>query len=308
MRNTFVRELIDIAKKDRDLIVLSGDLGFSVFESYIDQMPDQFINAGIAEQSMTGIAAGLAMEGKKPVIYSIIPFVTMRNFEQIRNDICYQNVNVKIVGVGAGFSYGPYGHTHHSLEDIGILRTLPNMTIFAPGDPLEVSLVTREAFASVGPAYIRLGKSGESVIHKNPPEFATGKGIVISKGKDLALFVCSTMLETASIVREKLEQEGISVSFISMPSIKPLDVQLIMDMSKECNAIVSIEEHSVIGGLGSAIAEVLAEHGGGIPFKRIAVPDRFTKTIGSQEFMRNENGLSIPQILQTIKSVLNRNE
>ena len=160
MRNTFAKVLLEEAKKNKKLIFLTGDLGFSVFEDFQKECPDQYINAGVAEQNMTGVAAGLAMEGMLPVIYSIVPFVTMRNFEQIRNDICYQNLNVKIVAVGAGFSYGPYGHTHHGLEDIGIMRTLPGLTILCPGDPVEAKLATRAMLKFTGPTYLRLGKGG----------------------------------------------------------------------------------------------------------------------------------------------------
>lgn len=301
MRIAFCETLLNFAKKDKRIILLTADLGFSVFEEFIRELPEQFINVGVAEQNMTGIAAGLAMEGKTPLIYSIIPFVTMRNFEQIRNDICYQNLNVKIVGIGAGFSYGPYGHTHHGLEDIGVLRSLPNMVILAPGDPLEAKLATKEALKYKGPVYLRLGKKGEPVIHQKHPRFKIGKGIIIEKGTDITIIACSTMLETAFKTGQMLKNKGLSVNLVSMPSIKPLDENLILECAKITKAIFTIEEHFLIGGLGSAVAEVLAESNTSIIFKRIAVPDRFTKVIGLQEYMRKANGLSCDQIVETIR-------
>jgi len=300
MRITFVKTLTEFAKKNPQVILLTGDLGFSVFEDFIQTCPNQFINAGIAEQNMAGMAAGLASEGKIPVIYSIIPFVTMRNFEQIRNDVCYQNLNVKIVGVGAGFSYGPYGHTHHALEDIGILRTLANMTIFCPGDPVEVQATTKAMLQLKGPAYLRLGKAGEPVIHPTGIHFQIGKGIIIEKGNDLTIIATSTMVYRALEVAKQLQSKNITVRLVSMPTIKPFDEELIRQCVKETKKIFTLEEHSIIGGLGSAVSEVIAEYGKPVVFKRIGVPDRFTKVIGKQDYMRAANGLEVHQIVKNI--------
>lgn len=304
-----------MAKKDRRIMLLTGDLGFSVFEPFIEALPKQYINCGVAEQNMTGVAAGLAMEGYIPIIYSIVPFVTARNLEQIRNDICYQHLNVKVVGVGAGFSYGPYGHTHHGVEDIGILRTLPGLTIFAPGDPLEAVWATRTMMSHKGPVYLRLGKTGEPVVYTKKPAFRLGKGVVVQEGKDVTIITASTMLTRAmevaqripGILGRKLEDSGNqkrSVRVVSMPTIKPIDKNIIYDSMKKTKAIVTLEEHSVIGGLGSAVAEIIAESGKSIPFMRIGVPDRFTKDIGLQEYMRKANGLSVEQIVKTIHKLL----
>lgn len=304
MRIAFVNTLFSFAKKDKRIMLLTGDLGFSVFEKYIEEFPKQFLNMGVAEQNMTGVAAGMSMEGKIPIVYSIVPFVTMRNFEQIRNDICYQNLNVKIVGVGAGFSYGPYGHTHHGLEDIGILRTLPNMVILCPGDPYEVIAVTKAALAYKGPVYLRLGKAREPILHKNIPSLTIGKGIVLKEGKDITIIATSTMLYRAWEVAQKLKEKKISVRLISMVSIKPLDTGLIFDSVDKTKAIFTIEEHSIIGGLGSAVAEFLAKVEKKVLFSSIGVPDRFTKEMGLQEYMRRANGLSTEQIYNTIVNAL----
>ncbi len=296
MRTTFAKTLLELAKKDSRIMLLTGDLGFSVFEEFQKELPGQYLNMGVAEQNMAGVAAGLAMEGFEPIMYSIVPFATMRNFEQIRNDICYQNLNVKIVGVGAGFSYGAYGHTHHGLEDIGILRTLPNMVILAPGDPVEAELSVIAMIKHKGPVYLRLGKAGEPMLHKKKPDFKIGKGIVMRDGKDVTIIASSTMLEAALKIPH--------ARIISMPTIKPIDEKIILDSAKKTKVIVTLEEHSVIGGLGSAVAEVLAESGLSVKFKRIGVPDRFTKVIGLQDYMRKANGLDRESIIKVILTTI----
>lgn len=303
MRIAFVKTLLNLAKKDKRIILITGDLGFSVFEDYIKKFPKQYLNAGVAEQNMTGMAAGMAMEEKIPLLYSIVPFVTMRNFEQIRNDICYQNLNVKIVGVGSGFSYGIYGHTHYGLEDIGILRTIPNITILSPGDPVETELATRAAFTINGPVYIRLGKAGEPTVHKIKPVFTIGKGIIIKKGRDIALLSTGTMVPVAVEVAELLKNKY-SVCVVSMHTIKPLDETLVKELAGKTRGIFTLEEHSVIGGLGSAVAEFLAENKWGKIFKRFGSPDEFCKVTGSQKFMRKSRGISSEQIASSITEIL----
>lgn len=307
MRQTFVNTIENMAIRNKDVMLLTADLGFSIYENFVKNTPDQFLNVGIAEQNMTGIAAGMAMEGKIPFMYSIIPFVTMRNFEQIRNDLCYQNLNVKIVGVGAGFTYGPYGHTHHGLEDIGILRTLANLTIFCPGDAKETKFATEEAFKIKGPVYIRLGRTGEPLIHEGEPKLKVGKGAVVMDGTDITIFATSTMVYRALEAAKLLMKKGKSVRVVSMHTIKPFDTEIIVDCAKNTKAIFSLEEHSIIGGLGSTVAEVLAESNVKIIFKRIGVPDRFTEVIGNQEYMRKANHLAPEQITLIILQHL-RNE
>lgn len=306
MRIAFVNELYKQAKREKNIILISGDLGFSVFEKYIEDIPNQFLNAGVAEQNMTGVAAGMALEGKIPFIYSIVPFVTMRNFEQVKNDICYQNVNVKIVGVGAGFSYAIYGHTHYSLEDIAILRVLPNMTILCPGDPIEAQWAVKAALQIKGPVYIRLGKTGEPIVHKEKTNFKIGKGVILKEGKDITIFATSTMLFRALEVADELKKKGIKSRVISMHTIKPLDKALIIDSAKKTKALFSLEEHFIMGGLGSAVAEVLAESEYKTIFKRIGVVDVFSKKTGSQEFMRQQNGLSKEKIIAAILEKINQ--
>lgn len=303
MRIAFVNTLLNNAKSNKQIFLITADLGFSVFEEYIAKLPQQFLNAGIAEQNMTGLAAGMAMEGKIPFIYSIVPFSTMRNFEQIRNDICYQNLNVKIVGVGAGFSYGPYGHTHHGLEDVGILRTIPNITIFTPGDPFEAEWAVTKALEIDGPVYIRLGRVGEPRIHKKSLNLKVGKMVEISNyGSKFILFASGTMLQSGMEVVDKLNHEGINGQLVSVPTIKPFDRKFVIDNVSQFKATFALEEHSVNNALGSALAEVLAEEGIGTRLKRIGVPDRFTKVMGNQEYMRAANQLSVAQIMSQVRS------
>lgn len=303
MRTTFVHTLFQLAKKDRRIMLVSGDLGYSVFEEFMEELPEQYINVGIIEQTMMGFAAGLAMEGKIPFVYSILPFSTMRPFEQIRNDICYQHLNVKIVGVGAGFSYGPYGHTHHGLEDIGIMRTLADLTIFAPGDPTETEFVTEQAAHLHGSVYLRLGKAGEPVLYRSTPTLSVGKGSILMHGNDICIVATSTMVERAVQVAEQLKKTGINAGVISMHTIKPFDDSLIIQQAKQVRVLCTLEEHSVIGGLGSVVAEVLAEHRLAIPFHRFGSPDHFLHVIGRQEFMRTNAGLSMEHIVKELQTM-----
>src|SRR6266404_6573956 len=232
MRAAFTKTLFNTAKHNKNIMLLTGDLGYSIFEPFIQTIPKQYLNTGISEQNMTGMAAGLAAEGKIPIIYSIIPFITMRNFEQIRNDICYQNLNVKIVGVGSGFSYGPYGHSHHGLEDIGILRTLANLIILSPSDPEEAEEATKWALQYNGPVYIRLGKAGEPVLHNKPFHFTLEKGSILKRGNDVSIFSTGAITSSAIDAAKELDKKGISTGVISMPSIKPIDEKLIIQQAK----------------------------------------------------------------------------
>lgn len=300
MRIAFVQSLFEIAKKDNRVILITADLGYSVFEQFMKELPKQFLNIGISEQNMAGVAAGMAMEGKIPVIYSIVPFSTMRNFEQIRNDICYQNLNVKIVGVGAGFSYGPYGHTHHGLEDIGILRTLANLTIMAPGDPVETNACTEEALRMEGPVYIRLGRAGEPNVHTDKIKKIKSLLDVVSYGNDYLLLATSTMVAGGKEIVELLHKKGLSGAMISVPIIKPFSVKEFMKKARIFPAVFTLEEHAIIGGLGSTVAEVIAESDLSVEFRRFGVPDRFTKVMGDQEYMRRANTLATEQVASEI--------
>ncbi len=264
MRTAFIKELFELAKQDERIVLIVGDLGFGVVNPFMEQLPRQFLNAGVAEQNMTGMAAGMALSGKIALTYSIANFPTLRCLEQVRNDVCYHNANVKIVSVGGGFTYGAMGATHHALEDLAVMRAMPGLVVVAPGDPVEARAATRAVIAYHGPCYLRLGKAGEPVVHQSPIDFELGKAI-----------------------------------------LKPLDAEAVLAAARETGAIFTIEEHSVLGGLGSAVAEVLAEADGfKVPFKRLGVPTGFSPHIGSQEYMQECHGLTEAGIAKSVTLAL----
>jgi transketolase len=297
MRSTFITTLIEQARIDERIFVITPDLGFSVLEKYIEEFPDRFLNIGIAEQNAIGVAAGLALSGKIVYIYSIIPFVTMRCFEQVRIDVAYMNLNVRLVGVGAGLSYGPAGTTHHAIEDIAIMRVLPNMTVCCPGDPVEVKEIVRRSFDHHGPMYIRLGKGGEPVIHPEGIRIEIGKAVTVCEGTDVVLLTTSNMLEQGRDWVIFWKDRNKSVKLVSMPTIKPIDKDAIIRIIESGLPIVTLEEHNIIGGLGSAVAEIIAEYGKPVKFKRIAITDIYPHFVGSQPFLRRKLGINNPEIL-----------
>jgi len=300
MRLAFTNSLIQAAQKDKNIFLLTGDLGYNVLEGFIEKFPDRFFNMGVAEQNMIGTAAGLALSGKIPYIFSIATFPIMRGLEQIRNDICYQNLNVKIIGVGASLTYSLYGATHQAIDDVAMTRALPNMVVISPGDPIETKLAVEFSAKHQGPVYIRIAAKGEPNIHSREPKFELGKGILMNKGKDLTLFVTGNMLASAKEITQELIKRDISVRLISLPFIKPIDKQIILKAARETRAIFTFEEHNIIGGLGSAVAEILAEANINVYFKRIALPDAFPSEIGSWSYLRELYSLSPQKVVQTI--------
>lgn len=300
MRTTFARTLEGLAEIDDSIFLLTADLGFKLFDRFRCVYPDRFINVGVAEANMIGVAAGLALSGKNVYCYSIVPFLTMRCLEQTRVDLCYQNLNVKLVGVGGGLSYGLEGMTHHAIEDISIMRSLPNMTVVAPGDVLEVEAVVKRSSNHKGPIYIRLGRDGEPQVHEVLPRFEIAKGIVIKSGSDIAIIATGTMLHPAKVAADTLRSRGLSVSLISMHTIKPLDEDLVEQCARQSEAIFTVEEHSIIGGLGSAMAEALIELGYKGFFRRIGLPDRYCPDIGRVEYLRERCGLASESIVNRI--------
>ena len=308
MRNAFVTTLMNLARRDKRIFLLTGDLGFMMFENFRDEFPDRFFNMGAAEANMVGVASGLASVGKIVFVYSHAPFVTERCFEQIKVDVVESNANVKLIGAGSGFGYGPLGTTHYSLEDIGVMRTLPGIAIICPGDPIEVECAILAAAHTNGPVYVRLGKSGEPRIHQKPLKFTLGKGIVLEDGKDLALIATGTLLETGKTVSQILRKNaGLSVRLISMHTIKPIDQKLIEKAARETKRIFTLEEHNIIGGLGSAVAEVIAENPvNGLLFRRLGVRDTYTSIVGSQTYLRSINGLSYDKLVKFILNAIGR--
>jgi transketolase len=293
VRNAFLDTLFELAQQDERVVFITGDLGYRVVEKFMEQRPRQFLNAGVAEQNMTGLAAGMALSGKIVFTYSIGNFPTMRCLEQIRNDVCYHEANVKIVTVGGGFAYGPMGVTHHAIEDLAVMRAIPGLMVVAPGDPVETRAATRAITAHPGPCYLRLGKAGEPTVHPGPIEFQLGKAIRFREGRDLTLISTGGMLQTAAKAAERLATQGIQTRVLSMHTLKPLDESAVLAAARETGCIATLEEHSVNGSLGSAVAELLAETWDvKVPFKRIGMPPIFSPHIGSQEYMLQKHGLN----------------
>ena len=306
MRNAFAQELTRIAKEDRRIVLLSGDIGNRLFDNYKDNCPDRFYNCGVAEANMTSMAAGMAMCGLRPVTYTITSFNTLRCLEQIKIDIAYHHLPVVIVGVGSGLSYAELGATHHSCEDIAYLRALPNMQIIAPADPMEVRLALRAALQQDHPVYLRLGKKGEPAIHEQEPPFMIGKGIVLRRGKDVCLLGTGTIMPVVLGVATELEKRGISTQVVDFHTIKPLDEPLLSQISLQVRLVVTIEEHNLAGGFGSAVAEWFCKG----PSKRASllckgVPDQFFCMAGNQDYAREHFGLTPESIAFDIEKKLN---
>lgn len=297
MRNAFANELTLLAKNDPRIVLLSGDIGNRLFDPFKTQFPDRFFNCGVAEANMASMAAGMAMCGLRPVTYTITPFNTTRCLEQIRDDIAYHNVPVLIVGTGAGLSYASLGCTHHSCEDISFLRSIPNMTVLCPADPMELRALLRSSFQAPGPIYMRIGKTGEPQMYPSVPDLTIGKGVLIQKGKNVCILSTGNMLPTA-IEASRLLSEPPEI--ISMHTVKPLDKDLLEELTSRFSHLVTLEEHSLIGGLGSAIAEWLVDQEKETSLIRFGTADYFPHPIGSQKYTRELFGLTPEKIASQI--------
>lgn len=293
MRKTFINTLIECAKKDESIFVLVGDLGFSVFEEFASLFPDRYINVGVAEQNMTGIAAGLAYEGYKLITYSIGNFNTLRCFEQIRNDVCYHNLNVKIVSVGAGFSYGSQGYTHFAIEDIAAMRLLPNMRVYSPSTINEIEFVTKQLFTENSPCYVRIGSSALNLDY----EIKKDKINIIKEGKDVLILVTGNILSNVIEASKLLEEKGISICIASVYSLEPFDVDFLKEKIKDIKKIVTVEEHG-IGGLYSIVSEILINDN--IKVKGLYTFKDACKYADSQNYMRERYYLDINGIYNNI--------
>ena len=258
MRSAFATALLELADKDERVFLVVGDVGFGVVEAFLQRYPDRYLNVGVAEANLVGVSAGLALAGAVPFAYSIGNFPTLRCLEQIRNDVCYNNANLKIVAVGAGVSYGALGATHHATEDLAVMRALPNMIVVSPADPIETRLATLALMGFARPAYMRLGRSGDPMVHSKAPSFALGTAITIEDGGDATLIATGGITHTALAAAELLRREGTNLRVVSMHTLKPLDRSAVVAAALDTGAIVTIEEHRITGGLGSAVLEALA--------------------------------------------------
>lgn len=285
MRNAFADQVLSLAKEDPRIILLSGDIGNKLFDKLRAHNESQFLNCGIAEANMVGTAAGLAMSGFIPIVYTITPFTTTRCYEQIRVDIAYHEVPVIIVGTGAGLSYSELGATHHSLEDMAILRCLPNMQVLAPCDANELRMALAAAAKSQKPTYIRIGKKGEDVFYPDN-KYKIGQSREIKSGSDVAILSIGTIISEASNATAILEKENISASLINMGSLKPLDTALLDQLAQQYQLIVTVEEHGTSGGLGSAVAEYLANKNHSPRHLLLGTRDEFMHLVGTQKYAR----------------------
>ena len=305
MRSAFLATLEELAAVDPRINLFVGDLGFTVIEPFAKRFPKQFLNVGVAEQNMTGLAAGMALSGKIVFTYSIANFPTLRCLEQIRNDGCYHKANIKIVSVGGGLAYGALGSSHQATEDLAILRALPGMIVVAPGDPAEAAHATRAVAAHSGTCYLRLGKAGEPKVHGGPIDFRLGRALTVTEGRDITIIATGAMLEPCRRAAAGLAESGVSTRLLSMHTIKPIDAEAICRAANETGAILTVEEHNVIGGLGGAVSEVLAQQRGSHPpFRIMGLQDSFCREVGSQEHLRKTCGLSVPDIIKTARRLI----
>lgn len=304
MRDTFVRTLVELAKEDKNIELLTGDLGFGVLQPFWEKCPDQFTNAGIAEQNMTSVAAGMALTGKNVFTYSIGNFPTLRCIEQIRNDCAYHNANVKVVCIGGGFVYGSLGMSHQATEDLAILRALPNVVVLAPADLIEAEECTKALAKYKGTAYLRLGRGGEKRIHDKIENFQIGKAIKVCDGAKIAIFSTGAIFEEVTVAKDVLKAKGINPAVYTFPTVKPIDKEIIEQIAKDFDLIVTCEEQNVIGGFGSAVAEVMTEmKQRNAILLRVGLNDEYSVRVGNQKYLRGQYGIDAEGI---VKKFLNQ--
>ncbi len=306
MRDAFCRALMEEAARDPRLTLITGDLGFGVLKPFWETYPDQFINAGIAEQGMTSLAAGLALAGRTVITYSIGNFPTLRCLEQIRNDCAYHGLNVKIVCVGGGFVYGSLGVSHHATEDMAVLRALPGVTVFTPGDPEEVRAVVPVMLRTPGTCYLRLGRGGEPTVHPAPiRDWRCPEALTLRRGEDAALLSAGGILTQTAAAADLLAERGVRAEVVSFPCLKPLDTDRVADLCRRFRHLVTVEEHTVVGGLGGAVAEAMAEVGAPCRLHRIGMPDAYAREVGTQQYLRGRYHMDAEHIARRTLAWLN---
>jgi transketolase len=304
MRDGYFDALAELAAEDPRVWALTGDLGIGLFDPVAAAAPGRVLNVGIAEQALVGIAAGLAYAGKVPFAYSIAPFVTSRPHDQIRVDVAMARANVKLVGVGGGVAYGYLGPTHHAIEDLALMRALPHMTVLAPGDPDDARRATRAAAEHDGPVYLRLGKNGEPRVLPDDAQFRIGRATQLRQGNDVTLASTGTMLPETLDAANRLEAAGVRASVLHFGTIKPFDADALAGTAARSGAVVTVEEHSIIGGLGSAAAEALAENGVPARLKRLGLRDVFAHAVGSREHLLRQYGLTADDIARSALNLI----
>lgn len=300
MRDTFVKTLISVARQNPNIQLITGDLGFGVLKPFWEQCPNQFTNAGIAEQNMTSVAAGMALEGKIAFTYSIGNFPTLRCLEQIRNDCAYHKANVKIVCVGGGYVYGSLGMSHHATEDIAIMRALPGVAVVCPADLVEAREAVKAIAEYPGTVYLRLGRGGEKRIHEKIENFRIGKAIKVQDGTKAAIFSTGAIFEEVNAALPLLAEKGVCPAVYTFPTVKPIDSKVIEKCANAFDLIVTCEEHNVVGGFGSAVAEVMSDTHHRASLLKIGIDDTYCSAVGNQKYLRAFNKIDAVNIVQRI--------
>lgn len=307
MRDAFIARLEALAASDRRIMLVTGDLGFGVLDRFARNFPTQFVNAGVAEQNMTGLATGLALEGRIVFTYSIGNFPTLRCLEQIRNDACYHGASVKVVAVGGGFSYGALGTSHHATEDIAILRSLPDLGVVCPGDDWEAAEATSAIAAAPGTYYLRLDRSSAGAGRDLGGGFVLGRSRRLREGSDVTLVATGGILGVVLGAAERLAALGVACRVLSMHTVKPIDGEALTAAARDTGGVITVEEHGVDGGLGGAVAEHCLESGERPGrFARIGLRAGFSSIVGSQEYLRGRYGLDEGSVVDEVRRVLGR--
>lgn len=307
MRDCFAKEMTRLASERDDIALLSGDIGNRMFDAYKEVAPTRFINCGIAEANMMSVAAGMGLSGMRPVVYTITPFTTTRCLEQIRVGVAYHQSNVVIVGTGSGLSYAELGPTHHSLEDLAILRSIPGINVLAPCDSNELVAQLREALDSDLPTYIRIGKKGEPLLHSKGSDLGIGKANLLRDGKHAVLICVGPITSEALIAAEALSSEGISIAVACTGGVKPLDSEFLQELTRRFSLWITIEEHGIIGGLGSSLLEWVSDNKvDNVHIERMGTPDTFIHELGNQRHVRQELRLEGPRLIQAIRHIVSK--
>jgi transketolase len=304
MRDQFIKSLTDLAAEDDRIVLLTADLGFGIFDSFVERFPDRFINVGVAEQSMIGVGTGMALEGWKVFAYSIGNFSTLRCLEQIRNDAAYHAANINVVCSGGGFTYGNLGMSHHATEDLSIMRSLPGVVVLAPCDDFETEQSLRSMVATPGVGYLRIEKNVPINTAELGKPFYLGKARCVREGQDVTLIGCGGLVAEAMIAADRLMHHGVSVRVVSMHTLSSIDSAEIYRALDDTSVLVTLEENQISGGLGGAVAEVIAESGRASKFKRIGLNNQYSSIVGDQAFLRRHYGLDAESVCASILELM----
>ena len=305
MQRAYLMALYDLAQKDSNVLSVLADSGTGYDELFRRDFPKQLIDFGIAEEHAVGAAAGMAACGKIPFVYTAGAFLAYRSYEFIRNDICLQNLNVKVVGMGSGLAWSTLGPTHHTTEDISALRAIPGLTVFSPSCPREVEKVVKAAYEIKGPVYIRIGMNAEPDIYGEDYPFVTGKNITLRNGEGIVIFTTGSIASEVCAAADELKEQGIFITVVNVPTIKPFDTENVLEMLQSHDIVMTVEEHNILGGLGSMVAEVMAENAVPHPLIRMGLHDVFAKGYGTIAQVRAANGLDRKTIVERIQKIQN---